>query len=361
MKGRPTTLQQLSACCGLGEDRTAKLGASIVRLVKAATTTTTTTSMDLDDGNGHSNKCDGGDNDDNKMDLDVGNEQDNNEGGNVEECTDGGQGNNCSGGQCDEDGGECFGIDDKVEGRWKKNGKWYSGTITGMKNKKGKTSYDVTFDSDGSWYVGLALLCNQYNDAKLTFFFSDFFPSFLLPFFFLSSSSSCIFGRGSCDAVRSVTVNDVGTSSLPNLNVSNGGQEEGEQEEGEGEIKILDPATTTTTTNQSPPPPPPPTTTMDLEIPVGQGEYNGNSSHGTLMKQDSGGTSMDLDDGNGHGITSKCDGECDVEEEEQQHWEVGEEVDGFWRKKWYKCVIQEVRLKKNEYHYVLKFEVDGLT
>ena len=154
MKGRPTTLQQLSACCGLGEDRTAKLGASIVRLVKAATPTqpppppppptTTTTSMDLDDGN----------------------EQDNNEGGNVEECTDGGQGNNCSGGQCDEDGGECFGIDDKVEGRWKKNGKWYSGTITGMKMKKGKTSYDVTFDSDGSWYVGLALLCNQYNDAN---------------------------------------------------------------------------------------------------------------------------------------------------------------------------------------------------
>ena len=169
-----------------------------------------------------------------------------------------------------------------------------------------------------------------------------------------------MFGRGSCNAVRSV--NDVGTSSLPNLNVSNGGQEEGEQEEGEGEIKILDPATTTTTTNQSPPPPPPPPpTTMDLEIPVGQGEYNGNSSHGTLMKQDSGGTSMDLDDGNGHGITSKCDGECDVEEEEQQHWEVGEKVDGFWRKKWYKCVIQEVRLKKNEYHYVLKFEVDGLT
>ena len=172
MKGRPTTLQQLSACCGLGEDRTAKLGASIVRLVKAATPTqpppppTTTTSMDLDDGNGHSNKCDGGDNDDNKMDLDVGNEQDNNEGGNVEECTDGGQGNNCSGGQCDEDGGECFGIDDKVEGRWKKNGKWYSGTITGIKKKKGKKSYDVTFDSDGSWYVGLALLCNQYNDAN---------------------------------------------------------------------------------------------------------------------------------------------------------------------------------------------------
>ena len=189
--------------------------------------------------------------------------------------------------------------------------------------------------------------------CQLTFFFFSFLfsSSFLLLLLVL-------FGRGSCNAVRSVTVNDVDTSSLPNLNVSNGGQEEGEQEEGEGEIKILDPATTTTTTNQSPPPPPP---TMDLEIPLGQGEYNGNSSHGTLMKQDSGGTSMDLDDGNGHGITSKCDGECDVEEEEQQHWEVGEEVDGFWRKKWYKCVIQEVRLKKNEYHYVLKFEVDGLT
>ena len=173
MKAGPTTLQQLSACCGLSEEKIVKWGESILRCVNAQTTTTTTTTttpMDLDSFDHHqyngnnshhdTNNCDGGQCHD-------GTGKDNNEGGNVEECTDGGQGNNCGGGgQCDHDGGECFGIDDKVEGRWKKDGKWYSGTITGMKNKKGKTSYDVTFDSDGSWYVGLALLCNQYNDAN---------------------------------------------------------------------------------------------------------------------------------------------------------------------------------------------------
>jgi hypothetical protein len=60
-----------------------------------------------------------------------------------------------------------FDIGDKVEGRWV-DSQWYSGEIMGMKvgrKGKGKTSYDVKFDSGGLLYVVLALLC-KYNNAK---------------------------------------------------------------------------------------------------------------------------------------------------------------------------------------------------
>ena len=197
----PTTLQQLSACCGLSEEKIVKWGESILRCVNAQTTTTTTTPtpMDLDNSFDHdqydsnnshdTNNCDGGQRDDGTathtsttsdttnqyndgamdvdMDVDVDddNGKDNNDAGKCEGCTDGGEGNNCAGGQRDDGtathmsttsdttnecniGGECgkWKVGDEVAGLWNK--KWYKCIVLDKTSHKKGFHYELEFVVD---------------------------------------------------------------------------------------------------------------------------------------------------------------------------------------------------------------------